>query len=330
MVFEWIYPKYLNILLRLLETWWDNPDVTTPILRFYSELVYSRAQRITFPPSSPNGILLFRETSKILSIYASRILTIQQTKDVHKEKLKGIGLCLQILHRSLSGNYVNFGVFALYGDKALSNALDAVLKLLLSEQLEQYLIYTKVAREFFTFLRVLFSNHLDLLVEAETKVFLGLTSSLHEGLHSVDVGQSSNCAQALDHLFCFVYESSRSKRDPGNVGRRLKEHMQQGGSMLDEIMASLFNRMLFDNIENHWSMTRPTLSLIVISRGSLENYQQKLVSRQPDDAKPVLTQAFTQLIDGIQPNIDSQNREKFSENMTRFRQTVGKFCVSPR
>merc|ERR1712166_598339 len=208
--------------------------------------------------------------------------------------------------------------------------MGAVLKLVLSEPLEQYLVYNKVARDFFMFLRVLFSNHLELLVDAESEVFLALTSSLHEGLHSFDVGQSSNCAQALDHLFCFVHESGRSKRDPGNVGRKLKEHMSKAGSMLDEMMASLFNRMLFDNIENHWSMTRPALSLIVISKKSLDGYQRKLVERQPEEAKPVLTQAFAQLMDGIQPNIDSTNREKFSENMTRFRQTVSKFCVSPR
>ena len=35
-------------------------DVTTPLLKLYAELVYNKAQRLTFDSSSPNGILLFR------------------------------------------------------------------------------------------------------------------------------------------------------------------------------------------------------------------------------------------------------------------------------
>lgn len=36
-----------------------------------------------------------------------------------RQKYKGIWICLSILTRALGGNYVNFGVFELYGDPAL-------------------------------------------------------------------------------------------------------------------------------------------------------------------------------------------------------------------
>jgi exportin-7 len=39
---------------------------------------------------------------------------------------------MQMISRALEGNYVNFGVFALYGDKALDDALDIAIKLILS------------------------------------------------------------------------------------------------------------------------------------------------------------------------------------------------------
>ncbi len=51
-----------------------------------------------------------------------------------------MSLCLTILQRALCGNYVNFGVFALYGDMALSNALGIALKLALSLPLEEMLV----------------------------------------------------------------------------------------------------------------------------------------------------------------------------------------------
>lgn len=45
---------------------------------------------------------------------------------------------------ALAGNYVNFGVFELYGDRALSDALDIALKMTLSIPLADILAFRKV------------------------------------------------------------------------------------------------------------------------------------------------------------------------------------------
>ena len=47
-------------------------------------------------------------------------------------KLKGISVCFSMLKAALCGNYVNFGVFHLYGDTALDNVLGMFVKLLLT------------------------------------------------------------------------------------------------------------------------------------------------------------------------------------------------------
>lgn len=47
---------------------------------------------------------------------------------------------------ALAGNYVNFGVFELYGDRALADALDISLKMILSIPLSDILAYQKVVR----------------------------------------------------------------------------------------------------------------------------------------------------------------------------------------
>lgn len=64
----------------------------------------------------------------------NRILTLGEVpKDqVYGVKLKGVSVCFAMLKAVLSGNYVNFGVFRLYGDDALDNALQTFIKLLLS------------------------------------------------------------------------------------------------------------------------------------------------------------------------------------------------------
>lgn len=70
-----------------------------------------------FPPSTGNRILTLGEVPK---------------DQVYALKLKGISICFSMLKAVLSGNYVNFGVFRLYGDDALDNALQTFIKLLLS------------------------------------------------------------------------------------------------------------------------------------------------------------------------------------------------------
>ena len=54
----------------------------------------------------------------------SRLLTVPNVSDKEKYpmKLKGIAICFSMLRAALSGHYVNFGVFHLYGDDALDRS----------------------------------------------------------------------------------------------------------------------------------------------------------------------------------------------------------------
>lgn len=55
------YPQHMQAVVCCLEAYADVPAVTTPLLKFMSEFVFNKSQRLTFDSSSANGILLFRE-----------------------------------------------------------------------------------------------------------------------------------------------------------------------------------------------------------------------------------------------------------------------------
>lgn len=159
------YPDYTPILIRAMELWPHDPQVTTPILKLFAELVQNRSQRLQFDISSPNGILLFREASKVICTYGmystvfahlllsivkfpqqmrilsfsfnritgNRIMNLEVPKtQMYPLRLKGISVCFTILKAALCGNYVNFGVCKLYGDETLDNVLDVTTKLILT------------------------------------------------------------------------------------------------------------------------------------------------------------------------------------------------------
>ena len=70
---QYSYPNYTPILLHSVDLWYHDPQVTTPVLKLFAELVQNRSQRLQFDVSSPNGILLFREASKVICSYGEFI-----------------------------------------------------------------------------------------------------------------------------------------------------------------------------------------------------------------------------------------------------------------
>lgn len=65
LLFDWLYPAHFPVISCCLEAWADTPEVTTALLRFMAEFVMNKNTRLAFDSSSPNGILLFREVSKV-------------------------------------------------------------------------------------------------------------------------------------------------------------------------------------------------------------------------------------------------------------------------
>ena len=88
-------------------------QVTTPLLKFVAELVLNRSQRLIFDSSSPNGILLFREVSKLIVCYGSRVLALPNPVDIYASKYKGIWISFTILSRGMHFEQLHFLFFLL-------------------------------------------------------------------------------------------------------------------------------------------------------------------------------------------------------------------------
>jgi exportin-7 len=214
-------------LIRAVEIWTHDPAVTTPVLKFFSELVQNRSQRLQFDVSSPNGILLFREISKLICCHGNPESIIQIRKenkmlikiiltgnrslslDVPKEqiypmRLKGISVCFLMLKAILCGNYVNFGVFKLYGDDALDNVLNTTAKLILSIPQNNLLEYPKLSQAYYILVENLAQDHITYLSTLEPNVFLYIVESISEGLKALgNSGEFSLKRFFLNSFFCF-------------------------------------------------------------------------------------------------------------------------------
>lgn len=320
LLFDWLYPSRMPLLLKGISHWADTPEVTTPLLKFMAEFVLNKAQRLTFDSSSANGILLFREVSKLIVAYGSRILSLPNAPEVYSFKYKGIWICLTILTRALGGNYVNFGVFELYGDRALADALDMALKMTLSIPLGDILVYRKLTRAYFAFLEVLCSSHIAIVLNLDTSTFVRIVGSLESGLKGLDTSISSQCASAIDNLAAFYFHNITMGEAPSSPAAvSLARHMGECPTLFPEILKTLFELVLFEDRPNQWSLSRPILSLILISEQIFTDLKTQILASQPVEQHQHLVLCFDKLMADVSRSLDSKNRDKFTQNLTVFR-----------
>ncbi|XP_064465819.1 exportin-7-B-like [Ornithodoros turicata] len=330
MLFEWIYPTYFPVLHRALELWYHDPAVSTPVLKLVAELVQNRSQRLHFDVSSPNGILLFREASRTLVLYGTCILTLGQVpkEQVYKLKLKGIAICFSMLKSALCGGYVNLGVFSLYGDRALDDALGIFVKLLLSIPQTDLLDYPKLSQAYYVLLECLAQDHMHFLSHLEPQVFLYILSSISEGLTALDTMVCTGCCATLDHIVSFLFRrlaKGGAKGPPEPCLRVLELHPE----ILQQMLSTILNIIMFEDCRNQWSMSRPLLGLILLSEEYFAQLRQSLVSSQPVEKQAAMSQWFDALMDGIERNLLTKNRDRFTQNLSVFRRDINDSLKGP-
>jgi exportin-7 len=290
------------------------------LLKFIAELVLNKSERLAFDSSSPNGILLFREVSKLIVAYGSRILALHNAADMYTFKYKGIWICLTILTRALAGNYVNFSVFELYGDRSLADALDVALQMTLSIPLADVLTFRKLAQAYFAFLEILFNSHLAFILNLDTSTFMYIVGSLESGLKGLSENISTQCASAVDKLATFYFVHIVTGESPSSpAALSLARHVTNCPGLFQEILRTLFEIIIFGDGGNQWSLSKPMLSLILINEEMLTNIKAQILASHSVDQQQHLSLCFDKLMADITRSLDLKNRDKFTQNLTRFK-----------
>ncbi|KAI5640764.1 exportin-7-B [Phthorimaea operculella] len=332
MLFDWIYPHYLRVLIRGIELWYCEPAVSTPVLKLCAELAMNRNQRLHFDIASPNGILLFRELSNVIQAYGSRILTLDVSKkQMYAMKLKGISLCFCILKAALCGNYANFGVFRLYGDEALDNALNMFVKLLLSIPQNDLLDYPKLSQTYYVLLERLAQDHMPFLANLQPEATLYILCSISEGLTALDTSVCTGCCATLDHIVTYLFKQlvqkssnkvTNPRAPPPETSNMFIEVLQRRPEIMQQLLVTVLNVIMFEDCCNQWSMSRPLLGLILLNEDQFGRIRQEMIAHQPRDKQAALAQWFSGLMAGIEPNLLTKNRDRFTQNLSMLRRDI--------
>ncbi|KAG0183544.1 hypothetical protein DFQ29_002599 [Apophysomyces sp. BC1021] len=322
--FDWFYPDHMAILLRAIEAWSPDPIVNT-LLQFFAELVNNKSQRLHFNVSSPNGILLFRDATQLICTFGQQILEKQITDEGLKYpyKYKGISLCFTILARCFGGNFINFGVFWLYQDKAIDDALNMMIRLMLNIPIQDLMSFPKLTKAFFTMLDEATREQLILLPNVMPETFLYLMQTCEQGVESTEGAVRGHaCAAIYNICSSVVRQSQQPQKQQPPKGYWILTYMNQYPQILPTLLATLFNLVLFDDNNDQWSLSRPLYVLILLQREYTSKYINQIIEQQLPERQEFVSKALGTLMDGISWVLSAKDRELFTQHISAFRREL--------
>ena len=101
---------------------------------------------------------------------------------------------------------------------------------------------------------------------------------------------------------------------------------------------------MFEDCRNQWSMSRPLLGLILLNEEyfqvsiasnsfsanlTLQNLRDQIISSQPGDKRAAMMTWFENLMDGIERNLLTKNRDRFTQNLSVFRRDINDGLKGP-
>eukprot|EP00173_Palmaria_palmata_P002013 Plantae.Rhodophyta-Palmaria_palmata.ctg22290.p1 GENE.Plantae.Rhodophyta-Palmaria_palmata.ctg22290~~Plantae.Rhodophyta-Palmaria_palmata.ctg22290.p1 ORF type:complete len:227 (-),score=27.71 Plantae.Rhodophyta-Palmaria_palmata.ctg22290:69-674(-) len=182
---------------------------------------------------------------------------------------------------------------------------------------EELLAYPKVAKAYFALIEIMCTNHPKSIAELDHPTFLRVMQSLQEGLQSPEVWMSSQSASAVDHLSGFRFRQTLKDTE---YGRMMRAHVDQSPDMFPSCLKIIFAMICHVDCTNQWSLSRPLLSLILTNTDAfLQLKAQTIQSQGTPERQAAVSLAFDRLMKDIQPNIESKNRDRFTQAATHFR-----------
>jgi len=327
LIFGWIYPTYFPVLFKTVDAWSDSPEVMSPLLKFMEDFAGNRSQRISFEYNSVSGILLFKDATKFVMTYGSRILNYTPPPEsIFQQKYKGMAICFNIMSRCLNGGYCNFGVFSLYRDTALIDAIDVTLRMIFAIPCVDLLSHTKLAMSYCPLLETLCKDHLQSIIQLDSPRFKHILLSIREGIGYFENNIVTLSCGALDWILVAHLSPPKKDKDP-NVSAALARHLADNVEVLMSILTILMKKILSDACYNQWTVSRPILSLILLNSQFFSNLKEQIVALQTPENRPKLMKDFEILMREVQPNLDNQNRDRFSQNIHGFTDEVKKYIA---
>ncbi|OWR50837.1 exportin-7 isoform 1 [Danaus plexippus plexippus] len=247
-----------------------------------------------------------------------------------KKTLIGVArdLCGLAFAFNTKTTYMMLFDWMLYGDDALDNALNMFVKLLLSIPQSDLLDYPKLSQTYYVLLERLAQDHMPFLASLQPDAALYILASISEGLTALDTSVCTGCCATLDHIVTYLFKQLVQKTTNKGGNRQVPESnmfievLQRRPEIMQQLLATVLNLIMFEDCCNQWSMSRPLLGLVLLNEEQFSRLREQIISQQPADKQQQLAQWFNGLMAGIEPNLLTKNRDRFTQNLSMLRRDI--------
>ncbi|KRX20843.1 Exportin-7-A [Trichinella nelsoni] len=330
-VFQQIYPTVFFIFNKAIKFWSTDHDLVSPIFRFCIELCDNRSARMNFKVSCPYGYLIFKEITNIVKTYVENILNIQDILEQHvyEMRLKGFLLCFRMLRKLFVGQYLNFGVFYLFGDSSVDVLYQKFVQMAICISQTNLSEYPKLAEAFYMVIESSTQNIIVCFANLDVELQIFLLRRLLDGIGSFDTNVATCCCSSLDNFVDYLHQRLRRVQQqigwtttqttlPAENDNCLKL-VRQHPDVIQEIMVSILNKVLFDDSRCQWSLSRPLLGLILLQEQFFNQWKVRTISSFPLEEQVHLVNFFEDLMIGVEHSLTSGNKDRFTANVNVFR-----------
>ncbi|KAJ5070508.1 exportin 7 [Anaeramoeba ignava] len=354
--FEWFSPKYSEFFKQLTKNSFENPELLDSFLKFWIEFSHNRYNRINSSGNSSISFKVFRQVGEIVLNYCQFIFEKEESLQSGMEttgefgdmlslvesinsietrlsnmeemrwKFKSIANCHRILSFCLSSELITFGYFKYYNDSLVKNMVVSGILLMKAIPNEAIPAFPEFTKRFYHFLEIVTDIHLEHIAELTSEEFSNLIKKIHIGLKINNKIIVSRCCFTLDHIFSFysnIYNNPLQRNiEKINIANLLNSHFANNPDILRESMKVLMDKLIYELYYSHWSLSRALLDLIVIDETFFEEMKNRFISELDQESQPKGVEIFQILMRGVEKNLEPENRNIFSQNVTLFLDTI--------
>ena len=80
--------------------------------------------------------------------------------------------------------------------------------------------------------------------------------------------------------------------------------------ILQQMLSTVLNIIMFEDCRNQWSMSRPLLGLILLNEEYFEHLKNQIIQAQPTNKQANMATWFKNLMETIERNLLTKNRDR--------------------
>merc|ERR1712179_869837 len=86
--------------------------------------------------------------------------------------------------------------------------------------------------------------------------------------------------------------------------------------ILQQMLQTVLNIIIFEDCRNQWSMSRPLLGLILLNEDYFQQLRDQVIQRQ---LSRIQLSKIKNLMEGVKRELSTLNRDRFTQNLSVFR-----------